>query len=435
MPVFGKRKPAFQLSGLIASPDGLYDGSFIVACARWWNYEVETQKALRSGGYRPFDADEVRRLCGVVQPENREAFAVMAESVAPPGRHPAAVLSLAYAFALVIDAGAAQPRDERLDGTTWVGEQARPFTADDLTELSRHYSEEGVAREYELWSPFWMAVPTVFPEKVGSKLVASLRATFDDQIDRWAAAEGDDLRRSIGPVDYSIVAFSDDQSTGLTNFVELLFEWGGRLRLGERFLSDGDDLVEARFGQIDETGMIDHFYDKTFERFVALASEDNPEVGEDISTAVESAVAWLGDGKTANERTAIAAVATRGYLWRCAHDRVAYHFMEPKLSEAIEGSRTIEVSMERGPDEPYWLTLYCAASECIVQAVNTRVGSVGALLHGAKAYEKALYQTTDDLAEQGYELDDQTKRTAFQFGVSLADVDHVLSSDYEADPD
>lgn len=359
----------------------------------------------------------------------------MAESVSVPGRHSTAVLSLAYAFALVIDAGAAQPKDERLDGTSWVGAQARPFTADDLRELSRHYSEEGVAREYELWSPYWMAVPTVFDKGVGTKVVASLRAAFDDQIDRWAAAEGDDLRRSIGPIDYSLVAFHEEQNAGLANFVELLFEWGGRLRLGERFVAEDGDLTAERFGQIDETGMIDHFYDQIFERFVAVASEDDPGLEDDISTAIESAAAWLGEGKTPDEQMAIAVVATRGYLWRRAHDRVAYHFMEPNLSEAIEGSRTIDVGIERGSDEPYWLTLYCAASECMTQGVNTRVGSVGALLYGAKAYEKALYQTTDDLAEQGYELDDQTKRLAFQFGVSLADVEHVLSSDYVPDPD
>jgi hypothetical protein len=432
MPVFGKRKPAFQLSGLIASPDGLYDGSFVIACARWWNHEVENRKALRAGGYRPFDADEVRRLCGVVQSGNREAFADVAESVSLPGRHPAAVLSLAYAFALVIDAGAAQPRDERSDGTSWVGEQPRPFTADDLTELSRHYSEEGAAHEYELWSPYWMAVPTVFEKGVGEKVVASLRSAFDDQVDRWAAAEGDDLRRSIGPIDYSLVAFREEQNAGFANFVELLFEWGGRLRLGERFLAEGDDLVEARFGQIDETGFIDHLYAQTFERFVALASNEDP-VEPQIVDAVEFASVWLAKGNIPDEQLWIATVAKRGYLWRRAHDRVAYHFMEPELSEAVEASRT--VGDDRSPNEPYGVTLYFAASECIAQGVNTRLGSVGGMLAGPKAYEKAFYDTTDDLAAQGHQLDEQTKRIAFQFGVGLADVEHVLSSAYEPDPD
>lgn len=66
-----RRQPGFQLTGLAASPDGLYDGSYVVACASWWNHEVESRGNMRSAGHSPFAGKEVRQLCAVVQPENR----------------------------------------------------------------------------------------------------------------------------------------------------------------------------------------------------------------------------------------------------------------------------------------------------------------------------------------------------------------------------
>jgi hypothetical protein len=97
-----------------------------------------------------------------------------------------------------------------------------------------------VALEYERWTPFWVAVPALFGEKLGSKVTASLKRAFDDQVDRWGAAEGMNLRRSIEAPDWSLVASSE--GGGLPNFVDLLFEWGGRLRLGERMVADGSVL-------------------------------------------------------------------------------------------------------------------------------------------------------------------------------------------------
>ena len=47
-------------------------------------------------------------------------------------------------------------------------------------------------------------------------------------------------------------------------------------------------------------------------------------------------------------------------------------------------------------------------------------------MQGPKSYEKAFYDTTDDFEEHGLELDEETKRLAFQFGVCLADSERVL---------
>ena len=58
MALFGRRKPAFQVSGLVCSADGLYDGSFVVACAQWWNHEIQAHPEMGRAGYRAFSADE-----------------------------------------------------------------------------------------------------------------------------------------------------------------------------------------------------------------------------------------------------------------------------------------------------------------------------------------------------------------------------------------
>lgn len=83
MALFNKRKPGFQLSGLVCSADGLYDGSFVVACVEWWNHEIQAHPEMVRAGHRTFSADEARRLCGVVQPENRPAFEAFANAVCP----------------------------------------------------------------------------------------------------------------------------------------------------------------------------------------------------------------------------------------------------------------------------------------------------------------------------------------------------------------
>jgi hypothetical protein len=400
----------------VASADGLYDGSFVAACARWWNHEVEERREMRSAGYRPFMVDEVRQLTAVVQPENRQAFEAFASAVSLPGRHSAAVLSLGYALALVIDAGAGQTREAADAAAAWM--QARTFTHKDLTELERHYTEEGAAREYEPWAPYWMAATTVFDARVGPKLIRSARASFDDQVDRWSAAEGFDLRRSVGAPDWSLIAF--DENAALPNFVELLFEWGGRLRLGERFLAGGIDLADERFSHDDD--YIDHLYAEAFERYLALATQPDP-VNEDIEFAVRCCAACLGEGKAEHKLLPITTAAVRGYLWRTVENG-AVSFLEPELSQAVEHSRT--VGANRGPDETFGQTLYYAASQCMADAVNTRLGSLGGLMQGPKSYEKAFHDTTDDFEEHGLELDEEATRLAFQFGVCLADSERVL---------
>lgn len=136
-------------------------------------------------------------------------------------------------------------------------------------ELQRHYSEEGAAREYEMWAPYWMAAPTVFGDRIGPKLIASARAAFDDQVDRWAAAEGTDLRRSVGAPDYSLIAF--DENAGLPNFVQLLLEWGGAAPSRGAFLAEGIDLSDVRFSYY-EFDYTDHLYQEAFERYSEIAS-------------------------------------------------------------------------------------------------------------------------------------------------------------------
>ncbi len=359
-------------------------------------------------------------LCRVVQPENRAVFTAVASAVSLPGRQSAAVLSLGYALALVVDAGAGQTRDAAQAAAAW--KQARPFTESDLIELDRHYSEEGAAREYQTWAPFWLAAPTAFADRVGPRLIASARAVFDDQVDRWGAAEGTDLRRSVGAPDWSMISF--DENAGLPNFVELLFDWGGRLRLGERFLAEEIDLADERFGY-DEFDPIDHFYDEAIERYAALASQSPPPISEDIDLAVQMGTAWLGETLDQKAGHAISTTVIRAYLWRTA-EQGPVSFMEPELTEAV--TRSFDVGDDRREDELLGLTLYYAASQCMVEKVKTRFGSLGGLLKGPRSYEKAFWDTTNDFQEHGLELDEDNRRLAFGFGICLADSERVLKN-------
>jgi hypothetical protein len=132
---------------------------------------------------------------------------------------------------------------------------------------------------------------------------------------------------------------------------------------------------------------------------------------------------WLGDELDEEARLGISTAAVRGYLWRTVEDGPT-GFLEPGLSEAVASSRL--VGDDRDADEPLGVTLYFAASQCIADGVHTRLGSLGGLTQGAKFYEKAFHDTTDDLDDLGF-LEEGIRRLAFQFGVSLADSEQVLA--------
>jgi hypothetical protein len=91
----------------------------------------------------------------------------------------------------------------------------------------------------------------------------------------------------------------------------------------------------------------------------------------------------------------------------------------------------LAVGDDRRDDEPLGTTYYYAASQCMVDNVKTRLGSLGGLLKGPRSYEKAFWDTTDDFEERGVTLDEHTRRLAFQFGVCLADVERAIGKSLE----
>jgi hypothetical protein len=272
-----------------------------------------------------------------------------------------------------------------------------------------------------------MAAPVAFDDQnLGTKLVASIRTAFNDQVDRWGRAEGFDLGRGcIGPDDFSIGSMED--TLRLHSCAELLFEWGARLRLGERFLAEGIELADVRFShdEYEEFSHIEHLYQEAFKRYRDVASQAPPPISADIDAAVEMCVAWLADWKKLDERgqLAVSTTAIRAYLWRTVEGGPT-HMLEPELTAVVKSS--FDVGDDRSPDEPLGLTYYFAASQCMIDVVHTRFGSIGARGKGPKSYERAFWDTTDDLQENGLELDEATKRQAFQFGICLADVERVI---------
>lgn len=416
-----KRKPRFQLSGLVAGADGLYDGSFVTACCRWWNQEVTTRGDVQRAGYRPFAPDEVRQLAEIPLPEGRPMLEAVASNVSLAGRQSNAAIALAYAFAVVIEAAAAQVLDEDFPAEATRTRAPRAMTADELTDLSRHYSDEGVAREYDRWAPYWHLARSLLADKVAEKTIRSLKAAFDDQVDRWGAAEGGlQVRTILGAPDYSI--FSADESLGLPNCVELLFEWGGRLRLGERLITEGLDFADLRFVS-DEFNFIDHLYDEAYDRYIKLASQDPPPISEDVAMAAELSASWLGEELDEHAQIGFMTAVIRAYFWRTVEDGAVGH-LEPELSSAVKASHA--VGEDRSPDEPRGITLYFAASQCMVDKVPLRLGSIGGLIEGPRSFERAFWDTLYNFDELEFHLDEDTRRQAFQFGVGLADSERVL---------
>jgi hypothetical protein len=76
----------------------------------------------------------------------------------------------------------------------------------------------------------------------------------------------------------------------LPNFVELLFEWGGRIRLAERLVTEGHELKDLRY-QTDSLNPIDYFYEEAFERYLDLAGQSPPPISKDAERAATSCLA------------------------------------------------------------------------------------------------------------------------------------------------
>jgi hypothetical protein len=361
---------------------------------------------------------DVRRLLAVAQPENRPIFEAVASSVSFPGRLSGAVLCLAYAFALVVETAASQVDAEWPDDL----KRARPFTDEDLVELHLHYSEEGWAKEYDMWPLFRKRVTRWFSDRACAPIVDSLTASFNDQVDRGTAAEKAwDLRKSMASPDW--VLYTADGS-GMPTFLDALFEWGVRFRLGERLIAEGCDLKTLRFDTSDPTDINNILYEEAWERYAPLAAEQNP-VSPDVESAVRAGTDWLAKDFSATDRLVISTTAVRGYLWRSVeHGPVALRENQ-ELSEAVERSRTFGDG--RRQDEPVGMTLYYAAVQCMADGLSPRQGSIGGLISGARNYERAFWDTTSDLEEIGLKPHEKTVRLAFAFGVWLADAERILT--------
>ena len=148
-----------------------------------------------------------------------------------------------------------------------------------------------------------------------------------------------------------------------------------------------------------------------------------PPITDDIEMAARMCAAWLGELLDARARSGISTAAIRGYLWRTIEGGPV-DFLEPELTEAVGRSRS--VGDDRAADEPRGVTYYYAASQCMVDNVKTRLGSIGGLINGPRSYEKALRDTTDDFDEHCFGLNEDTRRQSFNFGICLSDVERVM---------
>lgn len=123
-----------------------------------------------------------------------------------------------------------------------------------------------------------------------------------------------------------------------------------------------------------------------------------------------------------------------GFLWRAAEhalipDKVAFREIERAvMDDAHKGIEMAEATIRDGQADPgrYW-SLYWAAMFRSKSAAPASHGSIGGLTSGEETLRWAFDQMTDYLPRSGRTPIAQ-KREAFDFGVNLADVEHVLST-------
>ncbi len=204
--------------------------------------------------------------------------------------------------------------------------------------------------------------------------------------------------------------------------MDLLFEWGGRLRLGESLIAEGADLNSPRFESGAIFDLADHLFDEALDRYLQLERGYDPS-GTEIGRAVTELHLFLSGRYPDSDALAIGTAALRGYLWRSV-EQGPVTFLELELSEAVRRSRTLGEG--RSPSEPISVTLANAVVQCIADGVRQRLGAIGGLISCPRHYEMALAQLTDDFGDLRLTIGDNARREAFRYGVLLADVERVI---------
>ena len=227
---------------MLASPDGLYDGQFLTATARWWNQLLEADSDFGKYDFPKFDAERASRLVAVPNEKNRKLFAAVAESLAGSGTLAASALSLAYALAVTFETGGYGLSWDDPSYVAWrMGDE---ISVENFERFSKHYEIGADDIGLEPMVPYWYFQENMLESALCALAARACRWAFDDQVKRWGKAEGFDLSKSIGAPDYAMISVQDADapSSGLPTFVDLLFDWGGRLRHFEHWSGpDWDD--------------------------------------------------------------------------------------------------------------------------------------------------------------------------------------------------
>lgn len=166
------------------------------------------------------------------------------------------------------------------------------------------------------------------------------------------------------------------------------------------------------------------------ERANALTALDVPPIGKDVELAIRRYAAHA----PAQTRLLYMTCAANGYLWRRAHhDYAPSEFSVIRNAVERDARRGCQLAEVTLADEHltelagYW-SLYCAARIRAGSEVPAAHGSLGGERGGAETIRQAFAEMTDYLPPDAT-TPEARRAAAFDFGVNIADVEHVLNAD------
>lgn len=166
----------------------------------------------------------------------------------------------------------------------------------------------------------------------------------------------------------------------------------------------------------------DYLFEETEERYLERAVSDRP-VSDEISEALLHMREWLGRDLDQDSGNWLYTIGVRAYLWRGA-EQGPTSFIDDEIKQSIATSLT--EGEGRGTDEERAWTLFHAASRCLEDNVSVGLGSPGGLLYGSEFLWRGFEAVRSDLDPAHVQIEDNTQRLGFRFGVCLHDAERII---------
>lgn len=189
------------------------------------------------------------------------------------------------------------------------------------------------------------------------------------------------------------------------------------------------DRRQRRPRKADERSPATERFEATLDRARLRTGQERP-VGRDVELASRRYTATADDETT----TLLSTCVVLGFLWRAAEhalgtNRAEFESIEPIVRDDTRGGARIALTTIGGETDlaRYW-ALYWGAMGRLNSEIPASFGSIGGSSFGEDTLSRAFAEMTHYLPQSSPPSVEE-RRKAFDFGVNLADVEHVLSAD------